>query len=58
MAEDAPTIEDYYREDRTFPPSAEFAAQANATPFFFADPATANVCPNLYTRSLRPALRT
>ena len=29
MAEDAPTIEDYYREDRTFPPSAEFVASAN-----------------------------
>jgi acetyl-CoA synthetase len=29
MAEDAPTIEDYYHEDRTFPPSAEFTAAAN-----------------------------
>jgi acetyl-CoA synthetase len=29
MAEDAPTIEDYYREDRTFPPSPEFVAAAN-----------------------------
>ena len=29
MAEDSPTIEDYYREDRTFPPSAEFVAAAN-----------------------------
>jgi acetyl-CoA synthetase len=29
MAEDAPTIEDYYREDRTFPPSPEFVATAN-----------------------------
>ncbi len=34
MAEDAPTIEDYYREDRTFPPSPEFVATAN-----LADPA-------------------
>ena len=29
MAEDAPTIEDYYHEDRTFPPSAAFTASAN-----------------------------
>ena len=29
MAEDAPTIEDYYHEDRTFPPSPEFVASAN-----------------------------
>jgi acetyl-CoA synthetase len=29
MAEDAPTIEDYYREDRTFPPAPEFVATAN-----------------------------
>ena len=26
--DDGPTIEDYYREDRTFPPSPEFTAQA------------------------------
>ena len=26
---DDPTIEDYYSEDRTFPPSPEFVAKAN-----------------------------
>jgi acetyl-CoA synthetase len=31
MAEDSPTIEDYYREDRMFPPSAEFVAAANVS---------------------------
>jgi len=29
MAEDTPTIEDYYHEDRTFPPSAEFVEAAD-----------------------------
>ena len=28
MAEDAPTIEDYYQEDRTFPPPASFVERA------------------------------
>ena len=29
MADQAPTIEDYYREDRTFAPAPEFVAAAN-----------------------------